>query len=95
MAAPGTQFNEEVEAPELTLIMDELEAGEAAVELDDKEPQKKFLHGPIRNVLARELAIYCSFQADGCDMIDLGAQDRSSHPRVSRSTPGRMLHRDL
>ena len=34
------QHSPESEKPELIHIMDELEAGEVAVELDDKEPQE-------------------------------------------------------
>ena len=32
--------HQETEAPKLIHVMDELEAGEVAVELDDKEPQE-------------------------------------------------------
>jgi hypothetical protein len=32
--------HQEIEAPKLIHVMDELEAGEVAVELDDKEPQE-------------------------------------------------------
>src|SRR6266849_11100379 len=69
MAVPGTQFNEEVETPELSLIMDELEAGEAAVELDDKEPQE-VLAWAIEK-FGRRLGICSSFQAEGCALIDM------------------------
>jgi len=69
MAAPGTQFNEEVETPELSLIMDELEAGEAAVELDDKEPQEVLAWAIER--FGKELANLLRFQADGCALIDM------------------------
>jgi phosphoadenosine phosphosulfate reductase len=50
-------------------LMDELEAGEAAVELDDKEPQE-VLAWAIEK-FGRRLAICSSFQADGCALIDM------------------------
>ena len=50
-------------------LMDELEAGEAAVELDDKEPQE-VLAWAIEN-FGRNLGICSSFQADGCVLIDM------------------------
>ena len=85
--AAGTQFNEEVEAPELSLIMDELEAGEAAVELDDKEPQEVLAWAIDR--FGKELAICCSFQADGCAMIDM-AHKIDPNIRVFTIDTGRM-----
>ena len=73
-------FNEQLAKPDLSIIMDELEAGEAAVELDDKEPQE---------VLAWAID---QVRAGACDMLQLpgrrlradryGAQDRSEHPRL-------------
>jgi len=53
----------QVETPQLSLIMDELEAGEAAVELDDKEPQEVIAWAIDR--FGSELAICSSFQAEG------------------------------
>jgi phosphoadenosine phosphosulfate reductase len=50
-------------------LMDELEAGEAAVELDDKEPQE-VLTWAIEK-FGRNLGICSSFQADGCVLIDM------------------------
>src|SRR5271163_2046863 len=50
-------------------LMDELEAGEAAVELDDKEPQE-VLAWAIEK-FGRTLAICSSFQAEGCALIDM------------------------
>ena len=50
-------------------LMDELEAGEAAVELDDKEPQE-VLAWAIEK-FGRRLGICSSFQADGCVLIDM------------------------
>ena len=85
--AAGTQFNEEVEAPELSLIMDELEAGEAAVELDDKAPQEVLAWAIDR--FGKELAICCSFQADGCAMIDM-AHKIDPKIRVFTIDTGRM-----
>src|SRR5260370_34595817 len=58
-----------LEKQQPSLIMDELEAGEAAVELDDKEPQED-LSWAI-NRFGKEHAICCSFQADGCPLIDM------------------------
>ena len=87
MAAPGTQFNEEPETPELSLIMDELEAGEAAVELDDKEPQEVLAWAIER--FGKELAICCSFQADGCALIDM-AHKIDPRIRVFTIDTGRM-----
>src|SRR5208337_4341368 len=67
--AAGPQFNQPLENPAQSLIMDELEAGEAAVELDDKEPQEVLAWAMDR--FGKELAICCSFQADGCALIDM------------------------
>src|SRR5271170_4672657 len=85
--AAGTQFNEEPETPELSLSMDELEAGEAAVELDDKEPQEVLAWAIER--FGRELAICCSFQADGCALIDM-AHRIDPRIRVFTIDTGRM-----
>jgi thioredoxin-dependent adenylylsulfate APS reductase len=49
--------------------MDELEAGEAAVELDDKEPQEVLEWAIAR--FGRDAAICSSFQAEGCVLIDM------------------------
>ncbi len=59
----------ENEKPKLSLMMDELEAGEVAVELDDKEPQEVLAWSIDR--FGNELAICCSFQAEGCLLIDM------------------------
>ena len=53
----------------MSLIMDELEAGEAAVELDDKEPQEVLAWSIDR--FGNELGICSSFQAEGCLLIDM------------------------
>jgi thioredoxin-dependent adenylylsulfate APS reductase len=50
-------------------LMDELEAGEAAVELDDKEPQEVITWAIEK--FGRNLGICSSFQADGCVLIDM------------------------
>ena len=50
-------------------LMDELEAGEAAVELDDQEPQEVL--GWALEKFRRELGICSSFQAEGCALIDM------------------------
>ena len=50
-------------------LMDELEAGEAAVELDDQEPQA-VLAWAIEKFGGR-LGLCSSFQADGCALIDM------------------------
>jgi phosphoadenosine phosphosulfate reductase len=50
-------------------LMDELEAGEAAVELDDREPQE-VLAWAIEK-FGRRLGICSSFQAEGCALIDM------------------------
>ena len=49
--------------------MDELEAGEVAVELDDKEPQEVLAWSIDR--FGNELGICSSFQAEGCLLIDM------------------------
>ena len=58
-----------MEAQTEGLLMDELEAGEAAVELDDKEPQE-VLAWAIEK-FGRRLGICSSFQAEGCALIDM------------------------
>jgi len=55
--------------PDDSEMMDELEAGEAAVELDDKEPHE-VLRWAIER-FGRRLAICSSFQAEGCALIDM------------------------
>jgi 3'-phosphoadenosine 5'-phosphosulfate sulfotransferase (PAPS reductase)/FAD synthetase len=50
-------------------LMDELEAGEAAVELDDQEPQAVL--GWAIEKFGRNLGICSSFQAEGCALIDM------------------------
>jgi phosphoadenosine phosphosulfate reductase len=50
-------------------LMDELEAGEAAVELDDQEPQEVLAWSLEK--FGRQLGICSSFQAEGCVLIDM------------------------
>jgi phosphoadenosine phosphosulfate reductase len=50
-------------------LMDELEAGEAAVELDDQEPHEVL--GWALEKFGRQLGICSSFQAEGCALIDM------------------------
>jgi phosphoadenosine phosphosulfate reductase len=50
-------------------LMDELEAGEAAVELDDQEPPAVL--GWALEKFGRQLGICSSFQAEGCALIDM------------------------
>jgi thioredoxin-dependent adenylylsulfate APS reductase len=50
-------------------LMDELEAGEAAVELDSQEPQEVL--GWAIEKFGRHLGICSSFQAEGCALIDM------------------------
>src|SRR5260370_40029018 len=52
--------------------MDELEAGEVAVELDDKEPQEVLAWAIDR--FQNELGICSSFQADGVALIDMASK---------------------
>jgi phosphoadenosine phosphosulfate reductase len=59
----------EQQAPTHHLLMDELEAGEVAVELDDKEPQDVLAWAIER--FGRDLGLCCSFQAEGCALIDM------------------------
>ena len=59
----------ETQAPKLIHVMDELEAGEVAVELDDKEPQEVLAWSIDR--FGNELGICSSFQAEGCLLIDM------------------------
>lgn len=49
--------------------MDELEAGEASIDLDDKEPQEVLAWAIER--FGRSLAICSSFQAESCALIDM------------------------
>jgi len=58
-----------MEAPTERYLMDELEAGEAAVELDDREPQEVIAWAIEK--FGRSLGICSSFQADGCVLIDM------------------------
>ena len=71
----------------LSLIVDELEAGEAAAELDDKEPEEVLTWAIDR--FGKELAICCSFQADGCALIDM-AHKIDPSIRVFTIDTGRM-----
>src|SRR6267143_615515 len=73
-ATPQAQF----EKPELSLIMDELE---------DKEPQEVLAWAIDR--FGKELAICCSFQADGCALIDM-AHKIDPNIRVFTIDTGRM-----
>ena len=50
-------------------LMDELEAGEAAVELDGQEPPEVL--GWALEKFGRQLGICSSFQAEGCVLIDM------------------------
>jgi len=50
-------------------VMDELEAGEAAVELDGQEPPEVL--GWAIEKFGRQLGICSSFQAEGCALIDM------------------------
>ncbi len=50
-------------------LMDELEAGEAAVELDSQEPQEVL--GWAVERFGSQLGICSSFQAEGCALIDM------------------------
>ncbi len=52
-----------------TILMDELEAGEAAIDLDDKEPAE-VLAWSIEK-FGNRLGICSSFQAEGCALIDM------------------------
>ncbi len=58
-----------MEAQTERYLMDELEAGEAAVELDDQEPQEVL--GWAIEKFGRQLGICSSFQAEGCVLIDM------------------------
>jgi thioredoxin-dependent adenylylsulfate APS reductase len=58
-----------VHSEEPQFLMDELEAGEAAVELDDQEPQA-VLSWAIDKFSGR-LGLCSSFQAEGCALIDM------------------------
>src|SRR5260370_8148610 len=66
------------EKPQPSLIMDELEAGEAAVELDDKEPQEVLSWAIDR--FGKELAICCSFQADAAALIHIAPNLAPNYP---------------
>ena len=57
------------EAEQRQELMDELEAGEAAVEYDDKEPQEVLAWTIER--FGDRMGICSSFQADGCVLIDM------------------------
>src|SRR5260370_42649345 len=86
-ATPSESSQAQLEKPGLSLIMDELEAGEAAGELDDKEPQEVLSWAIDR--FGKELAICCSFQADGCALIDM-AHKIDPNLRVFTIDMGRM-----
>lgn len=58
-----------MEAHSERLLMDELEAGEAAVELDDQEPQEVIAWAIEK--FGRRLGICSSFQAEGCALIEM------------------------
>jgi len=57
------------EAEQRQELMDELEAGEAAVELDDKEPQEVLAWSIER--FGDRMGLCSSFQAEGCVLIDM------------------------
>jgi len=65
-------MNEGFDAANSLLMMDELEAGEAAVELDDKSPQEVLSWSIDR--FGSRLAICSSFQAEGCVLIDMATR---------------------
>jgi phosphoadenosine phosphosulfate reductase len=67
-------------------LMDELEAGEAAVELDDREPPEVLAWAIER--FGRRLGICSSFQAEGCALIDM-AWRIDPHVRVFTIDTGR------
>ncbi len=58
-----------MEAQNERYLMDELEAGEAAVELDSEEPQEVL--GWALEKFGRQLGICSSFQAEGCALVDM------------------------
>ncbi|HXW83460.1 MAG TPA: phosphoadenylyl-sulfate reductase [Candidatus Binataceae bacterium] len=62
-------MSQDQEQAELHLAMDELEAGEVAVELDAQEPQEVLAWAIDR--FGNELGICSSFQAEGCVLIDM------------------------
>jgi phosphoadenosine phosphosulfate reductase len=68
-------------------MMDELEAGEAAVELDDKEPQE-VLEWTIER-FGNRMGLCSSFQAEGCVLIDM-AWRIDPNVRVFTIDTGRM-----
>jgi phosphoadenosine phosphosulfate reductase len=59
----------EMEAQVELQLMDELEAGEVAVDLDDKEPQEVLVWAIER--FGASLAICSSLQAESCALIDM------------------------
>jgi phosphoadenosine phosphosulfate reductase len=65
-------MNQGFDETDSRLMMDELEAGEAAVELDDKTPQEVL--GWSIDRFGSRLAICSSFQAEGCALIDMAAR---------------------
>ena len=68
-------------------MIDEQEVGQAAVELEDKEPQEVLAWAIDR--FGRDLAICCSFQTDGCVLIDM-AHKVNPRIRVFTIDTGRM-----
>lgn len=69
MPQASTAVEHEIEFPKPTIVMDELEAGEVAVDLDDREPQEVLAWTIER--FGRQIAICSSFQAEGCVLIDM------------------------
>jgi len=61
--------HQESQNPKLIHVMDELEAGEVAVELDDKAPQEVMAWAIDH--FGDELGLCSSFQAEGCVLIDM------------------------
>ena len=69
---PGNRELEITQYYDTPLLMDELEAGEAAIELETMEAPQ-VLEWAIER-FGRSLAICSSFQAEGCVLIDMAAR---------------------
>src|SRR3990172_4588967 len=71
MATPWERISERIDMEQQveTDSMDELEAGEASIDLDDKEPQEVLAWAIER--FGRSMAICSSFQAESCALIDM------------------------
>ncbi len=74
------EAHQEYDAQQEHELMDELEAGEAAVELDDKEPQDVLAWTIER--FGNRMGLCSSFQADGCVADRYGVANRSVGARV-------------